>query len=86
MASLIYTRRPFRPGEQYNANKVHEDIKYSAEDDKAIDDWISGRFQARGYETTSVDINALQTTLRLPGTVSVSLVAFLPVWRIETDM
>lgn len=30
-----------KPGEQYNANKVHEDIKYSAEDDKAIDDWIS---------------------------------------------
>ncbi|KAG6839465.1 hypothetical protein C0991_002330 [Blastosporella zonata] len=30
-----------KPGEEYNAAKVHEDIKYSAEDDKAIDDWIS---------------------------------------------
>ncbi|KAG6819018.1 hypothetical protein H0H93_016330 [Arthromyces matolae] len=29
------------PGEAYNASKVHEDIKYSAEDDQAIDDWIS---------------------------------------------
>ncbi|TFK61283.1 alcohol oxidase [Pluteus cervinus] len=29
------------PGEQYDAKKVHEDIKYSAEDDQAIDDWIS---------------------------------------------
>ncbi|KAF5376477.1 hypothetical protein D9615_008621 [Tricholomella constricta] len=29
------------PGEPYDAAKVHEDIKYTAEDDKAIDDWIS---------------------------------------------
>ncbi|KAI0820709.1 alcohol oxidase [Trametes gibbosa] len=29
------------PSEPYDANKVHEDIKYSAEDDKAIDDWIA---------------------------------------------
>ncbi|TFK37715.1 GMC oxidoreductase-domain-containing protein [Crucibulum laeve] len=30
-----------RPGEQFDANKVHEDIKYTEEDDKAIDDWIA---------------------------------------------
>ncbi|KAG6888844.1 hypothetical protein C0995_005384 [Termitomyces sp. Mi166 len=30
-----------KPGEIYNAAKVHEDIKYSADDDKAIDDWIA---------------------------------------------
>ncbi|KAF8063216.1 methanol oxidase [Lyophyllum atratum] len=30
-----------RPGTPYDANKVHEDIKYTAEDDKAIDDWIA---------------------------------------------
>ncbi|PPQ69937.1 hypothetical protein CVT24_003687 [Panaeolus cyanescens] len=30
-----------RPGEPYDASKVHEDIKYSEEDDKAIDEWIS---------------------------------------------
>ncbi|KAG6876028.1 hypothetical protein C0992_001295, partial [Termitomyces sp. T32_za158] len=30
-----------KPGEPYNAAKVHEDIKYSADDDKAIDDWIA---------------------------------------------
>ena len=30
-----------RPGEPYDASKVHEDIKYTAEDDKAIDDWVS---------------------------------------------
>jgi len=30
-----------RPSEPYDADKVHEDIEYSAEDDKAIDDWIS---------------------------------------------
>ncbi|KAF7333312.1 Alcohol oxidase [Mycena venus] len=29
------------PGEPYNAAKVHEDIKYTEEDDKAIDDWIA---------------------------------------------
>ncbi|KDQ22914.1 hypothetical protein PLEOSDRAFT_1110004 [Pleurotus ostreatus PC15] len=31
------------PGEQFDASKVHEDIKYTEEDDKAIDDWISGK-------------------------------------------
>ncbi|KAG6824994.1 hypothetical protein H0H92_005148 [Tricholoma furcatifolium] len=31
----------YRPGEEYDAKKVHEDIKYSADDDKAIDDWIA---------------------------------------------
>ncbi|KAF8968466.1 alcohol oxidase [Flammula alnicola] len=30
-----------RPGETYDASKVHEDIKYTEEDDKAIDDWIA---------------------------------------------
>jgi len=30
-----------RPGEPYDASKVHTDIKYSEEDDKAIDDWIA---------------------------------------------
>ncbi|KAJ7854763.1 hypothetical protein B0H13DRAFT_2358333 [Mycena leptocephala] len=29
------------PGETYDASKVHEDIKYTEEDDKAIDDWIA---------------------------------------------
>lgn len=33
----------FSPGEQFDASKVHEDIKYTEEDDKAIDDWISGK-------------------------------------------
>ncbi|KAJ8517833.1 hypothetical protein ONZ45_g5014 [Pleurotus djamor] len=28
-------------GEPYDASKVHEDIKYTEEDDKAIDDWIA---------------------------------------------
>ncbi|KAK0231261.1 GMC oxidoreductase-domain-containing protein, partial [Armillaria fumosa] len=30
-----------KPGEAYDANKVHGDIQYSEEDDKAIDDWVS---------------------------------------------
>jgi alcohol oxidase len=30
-----------KPGDTYDASKVHEDIKYSEEDDKAIDDWIA---------------------------------------------
>ncbi len=30
-----------RPSEPYDASKVHEDIVYTAEDDKAIDDWIA---------------------------------------------
>ncbi|KAK0467938.1 GMC oxidoreductase-domain-containing protein [Desarmillaria tabescens] len=30
-----------KPGETYDANKVHEDIKYSEEDDKAIDNWVA---------------------------------------------
>jgi len=29
------------PSEPYDASKVHEDIKYTKEDDAAIDDWIS---------------------------------------------
>ncbi|EJD00296.1 alcohol oxidase [Fomitiporia mediterranea MF3/22] len=30
-----------RPSEPYDASKVHEDIKYTEEDDKAIDDWVA---------------------------------------------
>ena len=30
-----------RPGEPYDASKVHENIKYTKEDDAAIDDWIA---------------------------------------------
>jgi len=30
-----------RPGEPYNADKVHDEIKYTKEDDMAIDDWIA---------------------------------------------
>lgn len=30
-----------QPGDTYDASKVHEDIKYTEEDDKAIDDWIA---------------------------------------------
>jgi len=30
-----------KPAEPWDAKKVHEDIKYTAEDDKAIDDWIA---------------------------------------------
>jgi len=29
------------PGEPFDASKVHEDIKYTEEDDKAIDDWVA---------------------------------------------
>lgn len=29
-----------KPGDRYDAKKVHEDIKYTEEDDKAIDDWV----------------------------------------------
>jgi len=30
-----------KPGDQYDAKKVHEDIKYTKEDDEAIDNWIA---------------------------------------------
>ncbi|KAI0751823.1 alcohol oxidase [Daedaleopsis nitida] len=30
-----------RPSDPYDASKVHEDIKYTKEDDAAIDDWIA---------------------------------------------
>ena len=30
-----------RPGQEYDAKKVHRDIKYTKEDDQAIDDWIA---------------------------------------------
>lgn len=30
-----------QPGEEYNAAKVHEDIKYTKADDEAIDNWVS---------------------------------------------
>lgn len=39
---LIFICDP-RPSQCYNAEKVHEDINYTKEDDKAIDDWIAGK-------------------------------------------
>lgn len=30
-----------RPGDDYNASKVHDDIQYSEDDDRAIDEWIA---------------------------------------------
>ncbi|KAF5375974.1 hypothetical protein D9757_009477 [Collybiopsis confluens] len=30
-----------KPGEEYNASKVHDDIQYTKEDDEAIDNWIA---------------------------------------------
>ncbi|KAI0260664.1 alcohol oxidase [Gloeopeniophorella convolvens] len=30
-----------QPGTPFDASKVHEDIKYTEEDDKAIDDWVA---------------------------------------------
>ncbi|KAG9312998.1 GMC oxidoreductase-domain-containing protein [Chiua virens] len=30
-----------KPGEPYDPSKVHDDVKYSKEDDEAIDNWIS---------------------------------------------
>ncbi|KAJ3712557.1 GMC oxidoreductase-domain-containing protein [Lentinula guzmanii] len=30
-----------KPGDEYDASKVHEDIKYTEDDDKAIDDWVA---------------------------------------------
>ena len=32
------------PGEPYNPKKVHEDVVYSEEDDKAIDEWVAGKW------------------------------------------
>ncbi|KAJ3891998.1 GMC oxidoreductase-domain-containing protein [Lentinula edodes] len=29
------------PGDKYDASKVHEDIKYTEEDDRAIDEWVA---------------------------------------------
>lgn len=39
---MIYLGTWHRPGETYDASKVHDKIKYTAEDDKVIDDWIAG--------------------------------------------
>lgn len=42
--SVVNIRRSgtwHRPGEPYDASKIHDDIKYTEEDDKAIDDWIA---------------------------------------------
>jgi alcohol oxidase len=52
-----------RPGETYDANKVHEDIKYSEEDDKAIDEWIADH---------------VETTWHSLGTCGEWLTKFLP--------
>ena len=30
-----------RPGKPFNASKVHENITYTEDDDKAIDDWVA---------------------------------------------
>jgi alcohol oxidase len=32
-----------KPGEAYDASKVHDEIKYTKEDDEAIDNWIAGK-------------------------------------------
>jgi alcohol oxidase len=36
-----------KPGEPYDASKVHDDIKYTKEDDEAIDNWIAGENSQR---------------------------------------
>ncbi|KAG1746626.1 uncharacterized protein EDB91DRAFT_1245812 [Suillus paluster] len=36
-----------KPGEPYNASMVHDDIKYTEEDDEAIDNWIAGENSRR---------------------------------------
>ena len=36
-----------KPGEPYDASKVHDDIKYTKEDDEAIHNWIAGENSRR---------------------------------------
>ncbi len=38
---LLMQMRVCSPGEPYNADLVHDDIKYTKEDDEAIDNWIA---------------------------------------------
>lgn len=49
-----------KPGEPYDAHKVHDDIKYSKEDDVAIDNWISGMFIIVDMLSTEADLDTLQ--------------------------
>ncbi|KAG6816544.1 hypothetical protein H0H87_005322 [Tephrocybe sp. NHM501043] len=60
-----------KPGDEYNAARVHEDIKYTAEDDKAIDEWISGvlRFTSvEGKLTQNLPLDHVETTWHSLGT------------------
>ena len=60
-----------RPGEPYDASKVHEDIKYTEEDDKAIDDWISGGlFSSFFFDEWCSSFSCPKITSRQLGTVS----------------
>jgi hypothetical protein len=59
----------FRPSEPFNADKVHEDINYTEEDDKAIDDWIAGMCSRHAFQTRMS--NTIKIMLRRLGTVLV---------------
>ncbi|KAI3615030.1 alcohol oxidase [Moniliophthora roreri] len=55
-----------RPSEPYDADKVHDDIKYTEEDDKAIDDWIADHVETTwhslgtcGRQTMSLYVSEL---------------------------
>ncbi|KAJ3812459.1 GMC oxidoreductase-domain-containing protein [Lentinula aff. lateritia] len=50
-----------KPGDKYDASKVHEDIKYTEEDDRAIDEWVADH-----VETTWHSLGNSQTLAMKP--------------------
>lgn len=60
------------PGEPYNPDLVHDEIKYTEEDDKAIDDWISDHVETTwhslGKRVTAGNVGDVGLLMRQPGT------------------
>ncbi|THG92517.1 hypothetical protein EW026_g8404 [Hermanssonia centrifuga] len=60
----IHMGTSHQPSRPYDANKVHNNIKYSAEDDKVVDDWVADHVEATRHSVAKLDdatlINALQ--------------------------
>ncbi len=42
----IHMGTSHQPSKPYDADKVHDNIKYSAEDDKVVDDWVADHVEA----------------------------------------
>ncbi|THH07338.1 hypothetical protein EW145_g3449 [Phellinidium pouzarii] len=49
-----------KPSEPYDANKIHEDIQYSEDDDKAIDNWIADHVETTWHSLGTCAMKPLE--------------------------